>query len=535
MGQLLSVILHFYHQCHGIFVLPLAALILAWNRGAGLRLAIASRLVTWGAIGAACVVLATYFGILVLRQFSVVYGDHLEGLVASISWLVVHGRPGYPDWRDSGLYGDIYGPLLFWINGAALLISPTIAATKLLAAGALILGIASLWGLSSRAASRWQLRLILAAILVEQLLPYRFTSYWIRSEPFLYLFAALAILAGLGRRRRLAMLLVGLLTGLAVDLKIHAMLYMLPVGLLIMARGGNSRERVVLVTVGALAALAAFVAPVFADPSVILLYTQYLALAAGHGFSATAIVENLEIAAALAAPPLILWLWRRPILVKDDLWFAGGLAVATLAIVVLGSKVGALPNYLLPLAPSFFYLTVRTLAASSRRQQAAGTELGLMATTFLIVLACNAGSWLLMLQMLPQAPAHNAIMEAKRAEFVALISAHPNAETGVADDASYEDTYFAVLQVIHNSMLHIAVPAWMDLREGGISESYALRFIQNCTVPAWILPNGVPFAPVTPYTNGPLFSDEFRAAFAKNYSVIERGAFYTVWSCQTGK
>jgi hypothetical protein len=97
MGELLSVILHGYHQCHGAFVLPLAALILAWNWG-GLRFTVASRFVTSFAIGLPCLVLATYFGILILGQFSVVYGDHLEALVASISWLVVHGRPGYPDW-----------------------------------------------------------------------------------------------------------------------------------------------------------------------------------------------------------------------------------------------------------------------------------------------------------------------------------------------------------------------------------------------------------------------------------------------------
>ncbi|MDB5394959.1 MAG: hypothetical protein JWM91_2465, partial [Rhodospirillales bacterium] len=337
------------------------------------------------------------------------------------------------------------------------------------------------------------------------------------------------------RKPGLAMLLVGLLTGLAVDLKIHAMLYTLPVGLLILARAKNGREGLKLLGIGGLAAMAAFGAPALADSSVVLLYTKYLPLAAGHGISLMAIVENLEIAAALAAPPLVVFLWRRPILVKGDFWFAGGLGTATLMVVVLGSKVGALPNYLLPLAPSFFYLTVRTLAAPSRQREAFGTELGLMATTFLIVFACNAGSWLLMVQMVRNAFPYDAIMKEKRTEFIALLSAHPNAETGVADDASYEDTYFAPLQVMHNGMLHIAVPAWMDLREGGISESYALRFIEGCAVPAWILPNGVPFSLVTPYTKQPLFSDDFRAAFAKNYSVTERGGFYSVLSCQADK
>jgi hypothetical protein len=290
----------------------------------------------------------------------------------------------------------------------------------------------------------------------------------------------------------------------------------------------------VFVVGAALAALAAFIAPILADPSVVLLYTRYLVLAIGHGISGVAVVENLEIAAALTAPVLIVFLWRRPILAKDDLWFLAGLAVATLVVTVLGSKIGALPNYLLPLAPSFFYLTVRTLAAPPRHAGAPGTQLGLMATIFLIVFACNAGSWLLMVETVSRLASYNAVMTAKRAEFIALITAHPDAETGIGNDASYEDTYFASLQVMGNGMLHIAVPAWMDLHEGGIGESYALRFIEGCAAPAWVLPAGAPFSLVTPYTNQPLFSDAFRAAFAMNYRLADHGASYDVWVCRTG-
>jgi hypothetical protein len=534
MGQFLNVFLHDYNLSHGIYPLAVAAVILAWNRGQGLRWAIRSRVVRAAAIGLAGLILATYTAILILRLFSVLYGDHLEALVASISWLVIHGRPGYPDWHDGDLYGGIYGPLLFWIDGAALLISPTIAATKLVAAGALVLGILGLWRLSNRVVAAWPTRLLLAAILIEQLLPYRFTSYWIRSEPFLYLFAALAILAGVARKPWAAILLIGLLAGLAVDLKIHGMLYLLPIGLLVLSRAEGRRQLALFVVGGALAAFAAFVAPALADPSVVLLYTKYLALAAGHGLSATAIVENIEIALGLAAPPAILYLWRHPRLAKEDMWFTAGLGLAALIVIVLGSKIGALTNYLMPLAPSFFYLAIRMLAAQSRQAEPAGVRHGLIATIFLVLFVCNAGSWLLMVQMAPRWASYNALMTDKRAEFVALLSAHPDAEAGVADDASYEDSYFSTLQVIDNGTLHIAVPAWMDLREGGISESYATKFITDCGVPAWILPKGAPFSIITPYTNRPLFSDEFRDVFAKNYNVIDGGKFYDVWHCRAG-
>jgi hypothetical protein len=539
MGQLLSVILHQYHQCHGIFVLIVAAVGLSWGSGRMLRRCIGSPAMINLAIVLAVLVTATYFAVMALRLIGVGYGDHLEATVASISWLVVHGRPAYPDWHDGDLYGGIYGPLLFWIDGAALLVSPTIAVTKLAAAGALSLGMAGLWVLSRRAITGWPARLLLAALLVEQLIPYRFTAYWIRSEPFLYLLAALAILAAAGRRPRLAMLLVGLLAGLASDLKIHAPVYMLPAGLLLLARVRAVKEMAVLVAIAGAAALVAFIAPALADPSVTLLYTHYLAMAAGHGLSVGAVVENIEIAAALATPPLILFLWRRPLLARSDIWFAAGLGISTVALVILGSKVGALMNYLMPLAPSVFYLTVRLLAAPPREAEppggTPGAQLGLLATSFLIVLACNAASWLLMLEMAPGWPAYNQLQKARQAEFVALLDAHPDAETGAAGDGNYEDSYFAALQVMRNGLLHIAVPAWMDLREGGVDETYARRFIEGCATPAWLLPNGPPFSLVTPYSGLPLFSDDFRAAFARNYRPADRRNFYTVWTCQAGK
>ena len=534
MGELLSVILHGYSRSHGVFILPLAGLILARSGGRGLRSAISSPLLVATALGLAGLLLATYGLIVLQRLFTVVYSDHLEGLVASISWLVMQGRAGYPDWHDGDLYGGIYGPLLFWINGAALLISPTIFATKLAAAAALLIGLLALWRLAGRAVSGWPIRLLLAALLIDQLLPYRLTAFWIRSEPYLYLFAAFAILAGARMRPVYATLAIGLLAGLAVDLKIHALLYMLPIGLFVLARARDSREGAVLITGAALIALVAIAVPTLADPSTLLLYGRYLGLAAGHGISATAIAENAAIAAALAAMPLVISLWRRPVLARDERWFLSGLAVATLMVIVLGSKIGALPNYLLPLAPSYFYLTIRALTAPCRRAGPPSAQLGLAATIFLMVLACNAGSWLLMLQAVPPLSVYNAAMTEKRAEFIALIAAHPDAETGIGDDASYEDSYFSPLQVIRNGLLHIAVPAWMDLREGGIDEAYARRFLDGCAVQAWILPSGAPFSLTTPYTGQPLFSEGFRADFASHYGIADRGRFYSVWTCRTG-
>ena len=69
------------------------------------------------------------------------YLDHFQATVASISWLWMQGHELYPDWTTGEVYGLVYGPVLFLINGMALLLlSPSIFASKL--PGVLSLGAA---------------------------------------------------------------------------------------------------------------------------------------------------------------------------------------------------------------------------------------------------------------------------------------------------------------------------------------------------------------------------------------------------------
>jgi hypothetical protein len=533
MGQILSDIFHYLNRSHGIVVLGLAAVLLLWRRGGVLSFFTGSRFISRLGTAAAGILILTYLGVLILAQISIGYFDHLEPLVASISWIVVHGGPGYPDVDTGDLYGGLYGPLLLWITGAALLIYPGMAATKLVAAAAFAMGAGIIWGMSSRLLLNWRIRLLMGATLIALVVPYRYSAYWVRPEPFLFLISSLAILASKGRNPWVRIIIVGLLAGSAVNLKIHGFLYVLPVGLQLLGSLETTRRRILGVAGAALAAGIAFLAPVLADPSVIRLYSVYLPLAAGHGLSPTATVENLELAAGLMSPALLFFFWRRPHLSRDQLWFAVGLAASSAAVIVLGSKVGALPNYLFPMVPSFFWFAAEMLAASPSRHESSQSQTGLAATAFLLVFASVAGTWALMVEAPPRPFSRNAEARAKSVELTRWISAYPNAEMGPGDPSSYPDTYFGPLQVMRNGILHIGVPAWMDLREGGVSEAAASRFIENCSVHAWVLPAGAPFSVETPYTERQLFSAEFQSAFAANYQQVAQGQFYSVWACRT--
>src|SRR5689334_8569741 len=45
------------------------------------------------------------------------YFEDIQASVATVSWLALHGQPMYPNWEIDGIYGLLYGPILFLING----------------------------------------------------------------------------------------------------------------------------------------------------------------------------------------------------------------------------------------------------------------------------------------------------------------------------------------------------------------------------------------------------------------------------------
>src|SRR5215469_8955718 len=63
---------------------------------------------------------------IVLYLFYPSYLDQVQPTVATISWLGMKGQELYPNWTTGKIYGLVYGPVLFFINGMALLLSPSI-------------------------------------------------------------------------------------------------------------------------------------------------------------------------------------------------------------------------------------------------------------------------------------------------------------------------------------------------------------------------------------------------------------------------
>src|SRR6266700_4798496 len=89
---------------------------------------------------AALIVCSMWFFLSASYLFLPNYFDQVEPAVAVQSALLLQGRQIYPAWdAGQGLYATIYGPVLYFVHAAVLMVSKSIPATK-------FAGIAAAWG-----------------------------------------------------------------------------------------------------------------------------------------------------------------------------------------------------------------------------------------------------------------------------------------------------------------------------------------------------------------------------------------------------
>jgi hypothetical protein len=480
------------------------------------------------------VIVALYAGKVIYYATQIGYFDHLQASVAAIgSRVVLHGGPTYPDWRSGDVYTLLYGPLLYWVNGLAML--GGMGDTKLVGVAAWLVGVALACSAARKMAGAAAPRMLLLALAIAQLAPMQWLAYWNRAEPYLYLAGALSIrvMLSLSGRPLAAMAAIGAVAGLAAGIKISGFIYAVPAALGLLARAADAGERIRLVLAGGVAGLATLAFPALLDGSIVENYPAHLSmLATNHTFARYAVDLTVKYALFLSFAPLFVLVLRRPILASSDQGFAVGIALSLVAASIGGSKVGAGPHHLIPLAPSLLLLTARFASAETKRPAAIPSRNAFA----LVVLACcvwHVGSAAALLpQMVSMWRADRTLLLEKQADFLDLLSRYPDAEVGVSTDDAYPDTFFRPLQVAWNGRLHLESGAWMDLQQGGAEEAPVLELIERCTVRDWLIPQGTPFAIANWYTGTPLFSDEFRRTFGSRYRAVAYGRHFSVWRCE---
>jgi hypothetical protein len=518
-----------YRDLLALLLLPCA--LMAWIKQSP-RLVAATREISHYSVGLATLIITFIAWTSVRYLVMPGYFDHVEASVAAISWWHKQGHPLYPVWTDGeGVYGLLYGPLLYQITGAAPCVSPTILMSK-------IPGFLSFWiaGFAIFSALRPSGRLALLALAVCLTIEasHPFIVHWIRADPYLLLFASLALLAERRLKPDAAAVAIGVLAGATINLKIHGLLYLVPYAVALLAKCRNGRQLARTAAVGILSLLTTIALP-FLDPNISISgYIAYIRIALRQEIDGPLLMANLRFAGVLITPFLIL-AWRHLRGDSQPDLPMGVAFVMSLAImcILAGKQLGA--HHLLPFLPCFACLLARAVQVKPRGEQGHAPEDGL-AICSLVLLICYMPGIAMSLNDVRIAEGNMEKERGALAELSGLYQAFPRSVMGVSDNNSYRLTYYRIVGIVAGAPVGIEIPAWIDLKLGGVPEEPVERLLANCSTPFWIIPNGETIFGVREPTEGNLvFSDHFRQRFLEEYKVLHDGVHYSVWACRDNR
>ena len=457
------------------------------------------------------------------------YFDHIEPQVVIMALNAHLGLPLYPNWgRGDGAYGLPYGPFLYAAVGVPLFASKSIIASKLATSTAFLFAAAAIWdqGRQSSAPSAG----VIAKVYLLALMPFGMFAFWVRSEPLLLALACGGVMAIRMRNDTFRWLTLGVFVGMAVAIKIHAVLYFIPLGVFALVRASDAKAASLCAVTGAVGFSAALVVAFAGNPQEAVNLGRYLSIAGREGFSRHLIFVNSLAALALTAPYGIA-LWQRRAWLGWE-WrtvlTAASMALSVACVIIVGANVGGGPYHLMPMIPVLLFLTLTVR----------GPE----------VIGANDASPILVVAMIGAALAPLAgtavwLGEAMRGasdtitayrEAADLTVLYPGAQFGPTDNAHYYQTLYSIGAALRGARLTFDVATWMDLDLAGIRPmADAADFSPGPLI--WILPrDGAPFSMTSAYTNSSMFSPEFQTDFRFRCRQIDIRKTFAAWRCEEG-
>jgi hypothetical protein len=491
---------------------------------------IAARVVLWGP-PLAGTFLFLFSAVLYLTFDS--YFDHIEPSVAIISWLLMQGQPPYTSIDDPHRYSLVYGPVLYILNGLALkLLGPSIVVSKL---GGVVAGVGSvlLGFLFFKRISGTASAILATGLSALVFVAFLQVAYWNRADSFIVFLVSLGLFASTIERKFLAATLLGVAMGLAAGLKLHAILYFLPLLGFAYPRLGK-----VPVVAAVAASLAILLLPFALAPISLENYLLWLKVLSVHGMDRDVLLQNASTAALLVAP----WVavlqansdrWK--VLLRENRYYLAGFVGALVCLVIIAAKPGAGPHHFVPLVPACF-AAMLLLAADGDVWRLCGRG-GLVLwvliswTTLFSAKAANVSR-----QAFPFAVHQVSLSRDLQAQIDLISKLHPQSriEFGYTDDRSYQLTFVRPSLVFEQDAYLVDPAALMDMQLGNVKmPASTILKLASCEIDLWILPSsGHPFSMRTAYkSDALLFGPEFRQAFRESYRVIMEVGQFRVWSC----
>jgi hypothetical protein len=466
------------------------------------------------------------------------FAGEVEPLVSSLSWLVQSGHPLYHEVDAAERYSVLYGPSVFLTNGLFLkFLGPSLAVAKL---GSLLAAWAGLIFLyASIARKRWDsLALVMCAVAVLYFWLQGFSVHLVRPDAYLMFAVGLGLFAAVKLRRLLAVLTMAVALGFAVNLKIHAFLYFLPLLALLADRHGFKA----MFNACVLSAVV-ILAPFLLHPQVSLPnYISWLKNATGHGLEFSSLVSSFRFGFFLILPVLLLGTRGGNVeTLKRWRSFLFSLLVGLGGVLILAAKPGAGLVHLLPLIPVCVYATAMMVLDGKPNGSMAGFRSfyggriwaqGSLVAMFMVVIM---GASVCQFRAVSYVNYLNGDSTQVRGDLQGIMDRYPNMSMGMAcggEDSSFQHTWVSPLLVFADNPLMFEPIALMDCQLSGKGLSpKTFRAMADGQVALWLVPKEEkPFSKnnwYAPYD--PIFSQSFVSHFMDNYTCKEHSEFFDLW------
>ena len=480
----------------------------------------------WRILDAAVIVLAvahcTFYAI--LPNFS----DYGEPVIPILAGNYLQGAPVYADWTGGQfLVGSNYGPYVFLAQLPAVLFHPTILASKLtgigFGIGSLVLVFLVVMGRTRSARDAIAICALMVALLSSQLHYW----FWNRPDPILVAVVALATLLFDRTRPATCLVWLGLLAGIATNLKLFGAAYLVPLALACVPMIPSWTRALGAAAFGGILFAVAIVAPFALGVSAAEPYLANVLMMRKQGFVASASLESALYGLVILSLPLLLI--RRRTGRREDRVMIAALVVCTLLVAMVAGKPGGGPPYMMPFVPLALYLSTRL---TSQQQPAPRRETSIRRAAMCVVLVCAMPIWLYSwFQMAKQVSTLPAERETA-VELRRLLTEFPASEIGHnAGLGASSEEFLRVEKAFMGQVVHFDYVNFADQRAAGLAASVVYPLFEDCLIPTWLLPRDGGRFLGTGYNGQRLLDSGAVAHFRDNYSLASQHTYFEVWQC----
>ena len=489
-------------------------------------------------------IILIYFLIVVLYVLSPLYLDHGESSVSVLGFLLNENYELYPSLISGNFYGVPYGPVLYLLQKwFYIVLGYSIEASKLVGVLCSILSFIVLYfAINDRYNPKKYLYLI--AYIPFVFLQFSSWTFWNRSEPMIMFFIGLALLGIRQKNIFFSLVLLSLSYGLAVNLKITSVFYMLPIFLLSLRRKSVWFHASVICL-----SLLIVVLPFLYKNISFSNYLDFIRLAKNEKMYFSLFHECLRLSFLYYIIPTILFLLYlskhkehlRYVFLKYKLPLIA-LFVCLAAVMIMGAKAGGGKLYMLPFMPLFVYFWSKLINIEFDSQ-----SLKISSTKSLIILSLIIG---LTFSTLPTSALKSGYMLLRFSKNLkkdaiprqviddlrSIDKQYPDftIHMGIGECKNYNYTFYRSALVFMGNPYFIDFPAYMAYQNSKMLDKKQLaQIFEACKIDIWLVPkDNVPFRMMNWSDGKALFDQQLRNSFLNNYQQIDSSKFFDIFICK---